>query len=105
MVKELDIPNENNKLLCNAFVQIGPEPVRPFREKMFDRIYSIKVGDESRFYKLVDFIRLPFKDIGSAFTIPAAGLESFAWRVQYKQKNPDVEDDTRMAVYFFKRHE
>ena len=103
MIQELAIPNDNNKLHCHAFVQIGPEPARPFPEKSFDRVYSISVDGESRLYKLVDFLRMPFKDIGSVYTIPSAGMESFAWRTQYRQEHPEVTDDTPMAVYLFKR--
>jgi hypothetical protein len=101
---KIEIPNENNKLHCNAFVQIGPEP-GVWKESSFDRLYSIRVGDEDRFYKLVDFIRIRFIDVGSAFTIPACGLESQAWRHQYNRDHPDTTNETKMAIYFFKRHE
>lgn len=100
---KLAIENENNKLHCHAFVQIGPAP-GIFKEESFDKIYSIRVGEEDQFYKLVDFIRIDFKDIGSVFTIPASGLESLAWRFQYKKANPDVQPDTKMALYFFMKH-
>jgi hypothetical protein len=101
---QLDIPNENNKLHCNAFVQIGPEP-GTFTDKSFQKLYCIRVNDEDRFYKLLDFIRIPFADIGSAFTIPATGMTSFAWKWQYKRDHPGTTNETKMAIYFFKRHE
>lgn len=100
---KLAIANENNKLHCNAFVQIGPEPGM-FTEKSFDKLYCIRVDDEDRFYKLVDFIRMRLIDIGSVITIPATGLESHAWRYQYKHDHPEATDETKMAVYFFQRH-
>lgn len=100
---KLAIENENNKLHCNAFVQIGPAP-GVFKASSFDKLYVTRVGEEDHFYKLVDFIRVDYKDIGSVFTIPSSGLESFAWHYQYKQDHPDVTDDTKMAVYFFQKH-
>lgn len=100
---KLAIANENNKLHCTAFVQIGPAP-GSFTEKSFDKIYSIRVDDEDRYYKLVDFIRIDFKDIGSVFTIPAAGVESYAWKFLYKNDHPETTDDTKMALYFFQQH-
>lgn len=101
---KLAIENENNKLQCNAFVQIGPAP-GTFRESSFDKLYCISTNNEDRFYKLVDFIRIDFKDIGSAFTIPASGFESVAWKFQYKRSHPEVNDDSKMAVYFFQKHQ
>lgn len=101
---KIEIANENNKLHCDAFVTIDLEPGN-WPESKFNRTYCIRVDNEDRLYKLVDFIRLPFSDIGSAFTIPAAGMTSFAWKQYYKKQNPNVTNETKMAVYFFKRHQ
>jgi hypothetical protein len=101
---KIEIANENNKLNCNAFVTIDLEPGN-WPESKFNRTYCICVDGEDRLYKLVDFIRLPFADIGSAFTIPAAGMTSFAWKRKYKRDHQNTTNETKMAVYFFKRHE
>lgn len=101
---KIEIANENNKLHCDAFVQIGPEPGK-LTDAAFEKVYAIDVDGETRFYKLADYYRLRFIDVGSCFTIPACGLESHEWRARERQNNLNLTDDTKMAIYYFKRHQ
>ncbi len=101
---KIEIPNENNKLHCNAFVQIDRAPGQ-WSESKFNQLFCICVDNEERIYKMVDLIRIRFADIGSAFTIPASGMTSFGWKYKYKLEHPNTTDETKMAVYFFKKHE
>lgn len=99
----IDIPNDNNKLYCNAFVQIGPA-LGPVTSAVFEKIYAVKVGEgDIRYYQLLDFVRLRFQQISSADTIPATGLEAHEWKARYKEQHPDITDDTVLTVYYFKK--
>ncbi len=100
--KKIIIENKNNKLQCHAFVEIGPEP-GAITDSAFEKLYCTSCNGEDIFFKLADYLRLRFIDIGSAFTIPAEGMESMEWRAKYRAEHPEVTNDTKLAVYFFKR--
>ena len=102
--RSLTLANDNNKLLCNGFIQIHFAPEEgSIREGDFNRVYQVKVADEMIEVKLVDFTRLLFEQIGTILTIPATGLTAEAWKVQWLKKYPATVWYTKMAVYCYER--
>ena len=102
--KKLSIPNENNKLLCDGFVHIQfAPPHETVREADFNEVYEIDVDETVARFQLVDFLRLPFNSIGSAFTVPATGMRSDEWRDKWIERYPKTERDTELAVYCYKK--
>lgn len=101
--KPLKIANSNNKLACAGFIDINfAPPHEKVKEKDFETIYAVQVNDKTILVRMVDFIRLPFYWIGSAFTIPATGLNSDEFKYHWLQRYPDTKADTEMAVYCYK---
>ena len=102
--QSLRLENENNKLLCQGFVQIHFAPAPgTVKEKDFEKLYVVRKDGEDIFLKLESFVRVPFSHIGSIATIPATGLDSFTWAKQWMEKYPKTNMDTEMAVYCYQR--
>ncbi len=102
--KELKILNSNNKLLCDAFIEIHFAPPREtFTEKDFEKIYVIQKGEDSIFVQLVAFTRIAFTNVPSVLTMPATAMESHEWRAYWLSRYPNTKPDTEMAVYCYKR--
>ena len=111
-MKELQIENSNNKLQCQGFVHISFAPpvsyfdrqgnyVVPIKESSFDQVYLIKHEEKEIFVKLINFTRLKFWQISCVDTIAGYGLDSFDWKKQFKEKYPDCDEETEMAVYCY----
>lgn len=104
--KELKLPNYNNCLACDAFIQINIAPQHVITEKDFDRMYSVKHEEKEFYMKLVDIKLLTYDELNvcSHMTLPATGLEAHEWRAWWMEKHPTTKPDTKMAVYYYKKH-
>ena len=102
--KELKIANNNNKLFCDAFIEIHFAPPREtITAKDFEKIYVVQKGEESIFVQLTSFTRVEFRNLSSILTMPAMAMESHEWRAYWLNKYPNTKADTEMAVYCYKR--
>jgi hypothetical protein len=101
--KELKLENLNNCLACDAFIIIHFAPKDPVPEKALERMY--RVNNEGTIFevKIVDMLRIEFAGISSLMTLPATGLESQEWKMQWLKKYPDTHARSLMAVYFYKK--
>jgi len=96
--------NSNNKLNCTGFIDINfAPPHEKVRENDFENIYMIDVDDKKIFAKMIGFVRVPFYYIGSAFTLPATGLDSDEFKYYWLKLHPGTRADTEMAVYCYQR--
>lgn len=113
-MKQLKIENDNNKLQCEGFLQIhfappvnGFDPSGQFKiaikEESFNTTYMINVNGEDIFVKLDCFTRIKFWQISSIYTIPGYGVDSFDFKKMFKEKYPNTNDETQMAVYCYLR--
>ena len=102
--KLLNIPNHNNCLACDAFLQINFAPEGSIPESSMEKIYFVKHEGNEMYLKLIDMLRISFSNITSTITLPATGKEAHEWREWWLQNNPDTKADTKMAVYYFKKH-
>ncbi len=66
--KELKLPNYNNCLACDAFIQIHFAPDQPVMESDLNRLYHVKYEDQDYYLMLVNMLRLPFRDIQTVMT-------------------------------------
>ena len=101
--KELKLPNYNNCLACDAFIQIHFAPDKPVMETDLDRLYHVKHEDQDIYMQLVDLQRIPFKNIESIITFPATALEAHDWKACWLEKYPETKPDTMMCVYYYKK--
>ena len=101
--KELKLQNSNNRLACDAFLQIGLAPAEPLIEADFNKLYKCNNDGKEFYFKLVDLMKLEFKNIGGIITLPSTGLEAHEWRKQWKERYPDTTDNTMLCVYYYKK--
>lgn len=100
----IKITNQNNKLDCYGFVQIHFAPPHgTIREHDFQKIYFVRHNQQDIFLQLVDFLRVPFKDVSTVFTVPATGMQADDWRRDWVEKYPQTDDTTEMAIYCYVR--
>ena len=101
--KRLYLNNDNNRLLCEAFLQLHFCPPKPVTESDLSQVYIVPVDGEEIYIQMTGLIRVPFDQISSLMTIPAAGLESFEWKKRWLETYPATNDNTMMAVYMYRR--
>lgn len=101
--KPLYLNNDNNRLHCDAFLQLHFAPVRRITESDYSQTYLIKVNEEDVLVRMVDMVRIPFDQVGSVITLPATGKESEQWRKDWLKTYPTTNENTMMAVYMYKR--
>ncbi len=101
--KPLYLNNDNNRLRCDAFIQLHFAPMKQITESDFSQTYVLKVDNEDVFVRMVDMVRIPFDQVGSVLTLPASGKESAEWRKDWLKTYPTTNANTMMAVYMYKR--
>lgn len=101
--KEIKLPNYNNVLACDGFIQIHFAPDRPIMESELSHIYHVKHEDQDIYMQLVDLHRVPFSKIQTIMTFPATGLDNDEWRAWWMEKYPKTTPDTEMCVYYYKK--
>ncbi len=101
--KELPIENENNKLQCNVFFEINfaPTAAQPLLDWHFEKDYLIKIDDHLKTVNLVNFWRVPFKNMHDWVTIAATGLPAPQWKFAWKELHPETTDETQMGIYCY----
>ncbi len=102
--KEMKIPNLNNCLACDAFIQINIAPASLIPESSMNKLYYVNHEGQDIYMRLIDILRIDFAEISSLMTLPATGMESHEWRDDWLAKYPDTKADTKMCIYYYKKH-
>jgi hypothetical protein len=100
--KPLPLQNLNNKLLCQAFVEINLAPKEKFEEKHRQLRFVLPNG---AIVQLLDVQVLSYQAISDIYTIPATGMQEGDFRRWWEKSNPGVTDDTLMGIYYYRRSE
>ncbi len=100
--KRIYLTNDNNRLGCDAFLQIHFAPLHGITESQLSQVFVVNANGTDRFLKMVSMIRIPFEQISSVMTLPASGKESDVWKEEWKKTYPSTNDITMMAVYMYK---
>lgn len=103
IAQELKLKNLNNCLACDAFVYITVAPSRRIVDADFEKVFFTWHEGRQVFFKMVDMLRFDFARMPSIATLPATGMEGIEWCNWYQQDHPDVQKDTLMAVYYYKK--
>ena len=102
-IKSFRLVNQNNKLLCQAFVVINFAPKDPLTSKDMLQVFSIQYDGGNFLAHLVNVIEKTFLEINDCYTLPATGMREGEWRRDWMRKNPDTTDDTKLAVYYYQK--
>lgn len=100
-VRTLKIPNLNHRLNCNAFVVIGLAPLRNLTLADLDTTYKIMVDEAEQLIILRDILMLKVRQVSNVVTIPAEGVTSSEWMVNWFEKHPEHTLDTKIAIYCY----
>ena len=100
---ELPLKNYNNCLACDAFVYIHFAPAGSIPEKDLEKIYYTKNGDQEFYSQIVDVQRFKFSRMPSLATFQATGMEGLEWCKWWLEQFPNTQEDTEMAVYYYKK--
>lgn len=98
--KKLHLENYNNKLQCDAFVEINFAPKTKFETKHTLQPYVLPNG---AIVKLIDVYLIKFDALTDVYTLPAMGMRAGEFWRWWWQSYPDTTEDTMMGIYFYKR--
>jgi hypothetical protein len=101
--KRIYLKNDNNRLQCEAFLQIHFAPESRLTEKDLSNTFVVDVGGVDTFLQMVDFMRVPFDQVSSLMTLPSTGMESDVWKQKWLEDFPNTQPGTMMAVYMYKK--
>jgi hypothetical protein len=102
--REIKIENRNNVLATDGFVVITFIEKESVPESdLLNMQYTCPLLPEGVTLKIIDFLRVDFKDLCSLMTLPATALEAYDFKMEWLQKYPKTEPRTKMAVYYYKK--
>src|ERR1700752_5021007 len=103
-VRELNLPNNNNVLACDVFMQIHFAPKDPVPESLLlNQLYHVRFEEYDFFCKLIDLHRYRFHQLNDHFTLQACGMFAKQWKEKWLQKYPKTKGYTEMAVYYYQK--
>ena len=105
--KSLRMLDLNGKKHCNVMVEVNFAPSKPIPEsEVKGTIFTITWDDGSQGgYQLIDLCRFSLDGFSSCVTFASHGLDAFDFYNWWKERYPEVNADTTMAAYFYKKIE
>ena len=95
--------NFNNKLDCDRFIHIQPPWPEGIPESM---VIKITTRDKSHVpvkARVFDSIKQKFGQLSAAFIYLSHGMDVNDFKEMISKKAPSVNDETEVAVYFYKK--
>ena len=93
------------KKQCQVMVDVNFAPSKPVRESdMRDTVFLITWDDGSQaHYQLVDIYRFTMANYCTHFTWPSHGMDFYDFYTWWKEQHPEIDSETVMAAYFYKK--
>lgn len=105
LMKSIRMVDLNGKKHCQVMVEVNFAPSKPVYESdMRGTVFQITWDDGSQgSYQLVDIYRFTFANYCTHFTWPSHGMDFCDFYAWWKERYSEVDTDTRMAAYFYKK--
>lgn len=106
--KSIFIPtNFNNKLHCNCMIHIDIAPRTTIPESTLEKsVIEFQTQDNSyppTSWKLIDLSRVTLNNVNSVYTWQSHAMDAFDWITWFKGLHPDLNSDTPLAIYYYKK--
>ena len=102
--KEITIEtNFNKKLDCDVFIHIQPPWQQGINRSTQIRIITRDRSHDPVTAVVIDSVKQTFANLNATFIYLSHGIDPVEFRNTLQKKVPNIQPDTELAIYFYKK--